>query len=101
MDSNLYEDKLEAMSCDTPMEESESEEVFPMDLIAIPEERFGWTAAGFSRAALSRQFELVGDSPSPFFDTRVQYQLFRGGINIRLMHPDQQWLHWEYLKTQV
>ena len=55
MDSNLYEDKLlETMSCDTPMEESESEETFPMDLTAIPEERFSWTVAGFSRAALSR-----------------------------------------------
>ena len=94
MDSNLYEDKLsETMSCDTPMEESKSEETFPVDLIAIPEERFGWTVTGFSRAALSRQLELVGNSPSPFFHSCVQYQLYRGGIDIRLMRPDQQWLH--------
>ena len=94
MDSNLYEDKLsETMSCDTPMEESESEETFPMDLTAILEECFGWTAASFSRAALSRQFELIGDSPSPFFHSQVQYQLYQVGIDIRLMQPDQQWLH--------
>jgi hypothetical protein len=53
------------------MEESESEEIFLMDLTAILEERFGWTVASFSKAALLRQFELVGDSPSPFFHTRV------------------------------
>ena len=94
MDSSLYMDKLlEAMSCDTLVEEWESEETFPMDLIAIPKERFGWTTTGFSRAALSRQLELVGNSPSPFFHSCVQYQLYRGGIDIRLMRPDQQWLH--------
>ena len=55
MDSNLYGEKLsEVMSFDTPMEDLESEETFPMDLTAIPEERFSWTVAGFSRAALSR-----------------------------------------------
>jgi len=55
MDSNLYEDKLfEVMSCKTPVEESESEGTFPMDLATILEECFGWTAVGFSRATLSR-----------------------------------------------
>ena len=94
MDSNLYEDKLsEVMSCDTPVEESESEGTFLMDLAAILEERFGWTATGFSWAALSRQFGQIGDSPSPFFYSRVQYHLYWEGINSRLMHPDQQWLH--------
>ena len=54
MNSNLNEDKLlDVMSYDTPVEESESEGTFPMDLIAIPDECFGWTAIGFSRAALS------------------------------------------------
>ena len=70
MDSNLWED-TEVMSCNTPVEESESERTFPMDLVAIPKERFGWTAIGFSRAALSRQFEQAGDLPSPFFHTHV------------------------------
>ena len=57
MNSNLYEDKLsKVMSCDTPVEESKSKGTFPMDLTAIPKARFGWTAIGFSRAALSRQF---------------------------------------------
>ena len=55
MDSNLWEDKLsEVMSCDTPAEESESAGTFPMDLAAILEEHFGWTAIGFSRVALLR-----------------------------------------------
>ena len=72
MDSNLWEDTLsEVMSCNTPVEESESEGTFPMDLVAIPEERFGWTAVGFSRATLSRQFEQAGDLPSPFLHTHV------------------------------
>jgi hypothetical protein len=36
MDSNLYEDKLsEVMSCNTPIEESDFEETFPMDLASI------------------------------------------------------------------
>ena len=57
MDSNLYEDKLfEVMSCETPMVESTFKGTFPMDLVAIPEECFGWTVVGFSRAALLRQF---------------------------------------------
>ena len=57
MDSNLYEDKLsKVMSYDTLVEESKSKGTFPMDLIAIPKACFGWTAIGFSRAALSRQF---------------------------------------------
>lgn len=74
MDSKLYEDKLsKVMSCDTLVEESEFEGIFLMDLTVIPEERFGWMAAGFSRATQSRQFEQVGDSPSSFFHSRVQY----------------------------
>ena len=77
MGSNLWEDKLsEVMSCNTPVEESESEGTFLIDLVAIPEERFDWTAMGFSRAAQSRQFGQIGDSPSPFFYSRVQYQLY-------------------------
>ena len=74
MGSNLWEDKLsEVMSCDRSSEESKSEGTLPMDLAAILEERFSWMAVGFSRATLSRQFEQVGDSPSPFFHTRIQY----------------------------
>jgi hypothetical protein len=76
MDSNLWEDKLlEVVSCDTLVEESKSEGTFPMDFATIPEECFAWTVVGFSRAALSRQIEQVGDSPSPFFHTHVQYQM--------------------------
>ena len=72
MNSNLNEDKLfEVKSYDTPVEESESKGTFPMDLIAILEERFGRTAIGFSRAALSTQFEQAGDSPSPFFHSWI------------------------------
>ena len=72
MDSILWEDKLlEVMSCDTLVKESESEGIFPMDLASIPEERFSWMVVGFSRAALSRQFEQAGDLPSPFFHTHV------------------------------
>lgn len=56
MDSNLSEDELlEVMYCDTPVEESESEGTFPMDLTAIPKEHFSWIAVGFRWAALSRQ----------------------------------------------
>jgi hypothetical protein len=55
MDSNLWEDKLsEVVSCDTHAEESKSEGAFPMDLAAISEERYCWTAVGFSRAMLLR-----------------------------------------------
>lgn len=94
VDSNLPEDKpSEVGPCDTPIEVSDMEGIFPMDLMVIPEERFSWTAEGFRRAVMSRQFGLTVDSPSPFFHSRVQYQLYRGGIDIRLMHPDQQWLH--------
>jgi hypothetical protein len=99
MDSNLCVDKLsEVMSCDTPVEESESGGTFPMDLAAILEERFGWTAVGFSRAALSRQFEQARDSPSPFFHNRVHYQMYQGGIDIRSMHSDQQCCVGHYLR---
>lgn len=77
MDSNLYEDKLsKVMSCDNLVEESESERAFPMDLTAIPGEHFGWTAVGFSRAALSRQFEQARDLSSPFFHSQMQYRLY-------------------------
>ena len=55
MNSNLNEDKLlDVMSYDTPVEESESEGTFPMDLAAILEEHFGWMVVGFSRAVLLR-----------------------------------------------
>ena len=55
MDSNLWEDKLsKVMPCDTPVEESESEGTFPMDLAAILVEHFGWMVVGFSRAVLLR-----------------------------------------------
>jgi hypothetical protein len=47
-----------------------------MDFAAMPKECFGWMAIGFSRAALSRQFELARNSPSPFFHTHVQYQMY-------------------------
>ena len=76
------------MSCDTPVEESESEGTFPMDLTVISEEHFGWTVVGFSRVALSRQFREDRDSPSPFFHSRIQYWLYRGGIDIRPMDSD-------------
>ena len=70
MGSNLWEDKLsEVMSCDAPTEESEG--TLPMDLAMILEERFSWIAVGFSKDALSKQFEQAGDSPSPFFHTRI------------------------------
>jgi len=102
MGSNLWEDKLsEVMSSDASTKESKSKGTFPMDITAILEEHFGWTVVGFSRAASSRQFELVGDSPSPFFHTRIQYQMYQGGIEIRMMHPDQQWLCWAYLQTHA
>ena len=72
MDSNLWEDKLsEVMTCDTPIEESKLEGTFPMDLVAIPEEHFGWMVVGFSRATLSRQFGQARDLPSPFFHSRI------------------------------
>ena len=72
MDSNLWEDKLsKVMPCDTPVEESESEGTFPMDVAAILEERFGWTTIGFSRATLSRQFRQAGDSLSLLSSTHV------------------------------
>lgn len=42
VDSDLSEDKpSEVGSCETPTEVSDSDGVFPMDLSAIPEERFG------------------------------------------------------------
>lgn len=55
VDSKLWEDKLsEAMSFDDVEEEING--TIPMDMSAILEERFGWTAIKFSTDALSRQF---------------------------------------------
>ena len=67
----------------------------------ILEERFSWIAVGFSKDALSKQFEQAGDSPSPFFHTRIQYQMYQGVNDIRPMHSDQQWLCWAYLQTRI
>jgi hypothetical protein len=59
MVSKLWEDKLsEVMSCDAPV---------------VLGECYSWTVAGFSRAALSRQFEQAEDLASPFFHTCIQY----------------------------
>jgi hypothetical protein len=77
VDCKLSEDKpSEVGSYETPIEVSDFEGIFLMNLIAIPEECFGWTAEHFRMAVMSRQFNLAMDSPSPFFHSRVQYRLY-------------------------
>lgn len=88
----------EGSSFDISMEDIELEEIRPMDPTRVPKEGFEWTTKGFHQAAMSRQFYQIRDSPSPYFRSRVQYRLFRGGIDIRPMHIAQQWVHFEFLE---
>ena len=51
------------------LDEDDGEEVFPMDMSAIPKGRFHWVPTEFSKVALSRHFGQAQDSPSSFFHT--------------------------------
>ena len=73
-------------------------DVLPMDISVITKERFHWVLAEFSKMALSRHFGQARDSLTPFFFIRGQYMLYRGGIDIRPMHAEQQWLSWSQLE---
>ena len=42
----------------------------------------------FSKMALSKHFGQARDSSTPFFFTRGQYMLYRGGINVSPMHAE-------------
>ena len=58
------------------LDESGGEDVFPMDMLAIPKEHFCWVPIEFSKTALSKHFGQVRDSPTPFFFTKGQYMLY-------------------------
>ena len=70
-----------------------------MDTSAIPKERFCWVLAEFSKMALSEHFGQARDSLTPCFFTRGQYMLYQGGIDVRPMHAEQQWLSWSQLES--
>ena len=71
------------------LDEDDGDDVFLMDTSAIPKERFRWVLTEFSKMALSRHFGQARDSSTPFFFTRGQYMLYRGGIDVRPMHAKQ------------
>jgi len=70
-------------------DESDDDDTLPMDMAAIPRDRYHWVVAEFSKSALSKHFGQARDSPTPFFETFSQYRLYRGGIDMRLMHTEQ------------
>jgi len=80
------------------LNEDDGEEVFPIDMSAIPTGRYHWVSAEISNVALSRHFGQARDSPTSFFHTSDQFRLYRGGIDIRPMHVEQQWLSWLQLE---
>ena len=80
------------------LDESDDDGIFPMDMAAILRECYRWVVAEFSKSALSRHFGQARDSPTPFFKTFSQYRLYRGGIDTRPMHTEQQWLSWPCLE---
>ncbi|KAG0542208.1 hypothetical protein BDA96_02G083600 [Sorghum bicolor] len=73
----------------------------PMDMSAVPAVRYHWVPEEFCKVCLSRHFEQARDSPSSYFHTHSQFKLFRGGLDIRPMHLDQQWVSWSYLERFV
>lgn len=80
-------------------DDDEVDGTFPMDINEIPRGRYLWSPAGFSEAALSRHFGQLRDSPMPYFHTSTQFRLFRGGIDFRPMHTEQEWLSWPYMES--
>jgi hypothetical protein len=80
------------------LDECDDEGVFPMDMDVVSKR---WVAAEFSNLALSRHFGQARDYPTPFFETFSQYRLYRGGVDTRLMHTEQQWLSWPCLEIFV
>lgn len=80
-------------------DEDNDKEVFAMDMDVIPDEHYSWDAAAFGKVAMSKHFGQAKGSPVPFFATREQYCLYRGGIDTRPMYTDQQQLDWFYLKS--
>ena len=78
--------------------ESDDDGIFLMDMAAIRMDRYRWVIAEFSKSALSRHFAQSRDSLTPFFETFSQYRLYRGGIDTRPMHTEQQWLSWPCLE---
>ena len=79
-------------------DEGDDEGVLPMDMGAISKGCYHWVVAEFSISTSSRHFGQVRDSPTPFFETYSQYRLYRGGIDTRPMHNEQQWLSWPCLE---
>ena len=80
------------------LDEDDDEKVFLMDMSAIPKGCYRWVPAEFSKVALSRHFGQAKDSPTPFFHTNDKFRLYHGGIDIRPMHAEQQWLSWVQLE---
>lgn len=70
-----------------------------MDVSKMPCGRFVWAPEGFREAALFRHFRQLRDSPTPYFLTDTQFKLFQGGIDVRLVHTEQEWLSWPYIGT--
>ena len=70
------------------LDESDDDGTFPMDMAAIPRDRYYWVVAKFSKSALSRHFGQARDSLTPFFETFSQYRLYHGGIDTRPMHTE-------------
>ena len=62
------------------LDESDDDGTFPMDMAAIPRDRYYWVVAKFSKSALSRHFGQARDSLTPFFETFSRYKLYHGGI---------------------
>ena len=84
--SNRWPEKAVLVSS---LDKDDGDDVLPMDMSAIPKERFRWVPAEFSKMALSSHFGQARDSSTPFFFTRGQYMLYRGGIDVRPMHAKQ------------
>ena len=70
-----------------------------MDMLAVPAVHYHWVPEEFSKVCLSRHFGQARDSPSSYFHTGSQFRLFRGGLDIRPMHVEQQWVSWGYLES--
>ena len=80
------------------LDESDDDGIFPVDMTIILRDLYRWVVAEFSKSALSRHFGQARDSLTPFFETFSQYRLYHGGIDMRPMHTEQQWLSWPYLE---
>ena len=94
--SNRWPEKVVLVSS---LDEDDDNDVFSMDTSAVPDESFRWVLIEFSKMALSRHFGQARDSLTPFFSTKGQYMLYRGGIDIRPMYMEHQWLSWPHLES--